>query len=681
MIRQISIILLLSISSGLYAQKKIVIPSRTTAQKQDSVKIPAISTAQKQDSVKIPAISKAQKQDTIKKPRILREWTLSPDYSEEVSIPIDTTFSLSNRFKIADKYSPVNASLGNYGLPFYQLSFFDRITDPDKFLYIYYYPLMHLPSNTLFTNTQVPFTELDWTFAGPTENSEQTFRVRHSQNVNRFLNFGLIYDIVFSLGQYNYQRSSDKTFTFYTSYTGDKYKLYFSAGINNLISFENGGIKDSTELNLTNTLDIQTKLGALSTASSTLKNRNLLLVQRYTFSSNPVVKKGSTSHTSSGFFGLSGTFSHIFEFETNVRRYHDIYPTSGFYKNILITPKITFDSIYSKSIKNTLRFDFSTDETRKFTLGGGVGIRNEIYRYFYIIPTPYTLAANASVLHESSNVLVGRLYNNIGDKFRWLATGDLYVTGYRAGDFNLNGEISKSFDLKKGRASWLITGSMMNIQPSIWYDHWGSNNFEWNNNFKKEFRIDLGTAFKYPAKKTELKFNYAIIKNYTDFGIDTLPSQYSGGLSIAAFTIKNELRAWKFHLASDIIIQKSSNSNVLDLPLATVRSAGYFEYFFRFPKTGGRLNTQLGVDVTYNTIYHPYAYMPATGRFYRQDNVTAGNYPFINVFLNFKIKRTRLFVMYDHLNAKWMGYNYEMVPSYPMNIRMLRYGLAWTFYD
>ena len=72
---------------------------------------------------------------------------------------------------------------------------------------------------------------------------------------------------------------------------------------------------------------------------------------------------------------------------------------------------------------------------------------------------------------------------------------------------------------------------------------------------------------------------------------------------------------------------------------------------------------------------------PLPGGFYRQDNVTAGDYPFMNVFLNFKVKRTRVFVMFDHVNSKLMGYNYEMIPSYPMNIRMLRYGLAWTFYD
>lgn len=664
MIRYISIVLLLVFSSGLYAQKQNLIPFKA-----------------KQDSIINSRNSKTLKTDTLKKPRILREWTLSPDYSEEVNIPIDTVFSLSNRVKIADKYSPVNATLGNYGLPFYQLSFFDRVTDPEKFLYAYYYPLMHLPSNAVFMNTQVPFTELDWSFAGPVANSEQTFRVRHSQNISRFINFGLIYDIVFSLGQYNYQRSADKTFAFYSSYTGEKYKVYFSAGINNLLSYENGGIIMISDLNQPNTFDVPTQLGALDKANSDLKNHNILLVQRYTIGGNPVVKKDSTSHKRSGFFGLSGTFSHIFMFENNARTYKDADPTSGFYENIFITKTVTSDSVYSRTIKNTVRFDFSTDETRKFALGGGAGIRNEISRYYFIVPIPFPLFAAPSILHENSNVLIGKLFNNIGNKFGWQATGELYATGYRAGDFNLNGEISKSFDWKKGRASWLITGSMKNTQPSIWYDRWGGNNFGWDKNLKKEFRIDLGTTFKYPARKTELKLNYAIIKNYVDFDTTAHPSQYSGGLSVASVAVKNELRAWKFHLASDVIIQKTSNSEILDLPLVTVRSAGYFEQLIRFLKTGGKLNLQLGADVTYNTVYHPYAYMPATGRFYRQDNVTAGDYPFINVFLNLKIKRTRIFVMFDHVNSKLMGYDYLMVPSYPMNIRMLRYGLAWTFYD
>ncbi|MDP3003379.1 MAG: putative porin, partial [Bacteroidales bacterium] len=487
------------------------------------------------------------------------------------------------------------------------------------------------------------------------------------------------------LGQYNYQRAEDKSFTLYSSYTGVKYKLYFAAGMNNLISYENGGITDKSQLNMSDTREVPVNLGGLDKANTRLKNRNLLLVQRYTLNGNPEGKSDSVSQKRSGFFGLSGTFSHIFILESNKRTYSDGYPASGFYDSTFISKTVTFDSLYSRNIKNTVRFDFTTDETRKFRLGGGVGLRNEIFRYSQIMPTHDTMFADTVVWNRSNNVLVGRLYNNIGDKFRWIATGELFLSGYRAGDFNLNGEISKSFDWKKGRASWLITGGIANRQPSFWYDRWGSNHFKWNNNFKKELRIDLGSVFSYPARKAEIKFNYAIIDNYTDFDTTALPLQHSGGLSVAALTVRKELRAWKFHLATDVIIQKSSNADVLDLPLVTVRSAGYFEHLFRFKQTGGRLNTQLGVDVTYHTLYHPYSYMPATGRFFRQDQASAGNYPFLNVFLNFKVKRTRVFIMFDHVNYGMMGNrignNYDMIPNYPMNIRMFRYGLAWTFYD
>jgi len=666
----------LSAVAGRDYKRKLIVPQKSVSVKVDSGK-------QKSDSVK-----------AIKGPRILREFGLSNDFSEEIDIPLDTTFSLFNRFKISDKYSPVNAYLGNYGLPFYQINFFDRITDPDKFLYAYYYPFMHLTDNAVFMNTQVPFTELYWSFAGPRETSEQTFRIRHSQNINRFINFGLTYNIIYSLGQYNYQRAEDKDFTIYSSYTGVRYKAYFSLGLNNLTSYENGGITDKNELGnfaAKDIRDVPVKLGGLNNAINRLKNRNILLVQRITIGEIPD-KKDNVKQHKSGILGLSGTFSHIFTLDRNKRTYSDSDPESGFYDSIFINKSITFDSLYSQSIKNSVRFDFTTDESRKLSLGGGFGIRNELFTYSQIIPINTGNAADTIVWYNSNNVGIGRIFSNLGTNLRWVATGEFFLTGYRAGDYNLKCEIEKSFNWKKGKALWLANGSISNTQPSFWYEQWGSNNFEWHNSvvekyksLNKESRLIIGSTFSYPGRKTEIKINYAIINNFTDFDTTAHPSQYSGDLYVTALTISKGLKLWKFHLDNDIIIQKSNNSEVLSLPLATIRSAAYFEHLFKFKSTGGRLNTQFGADVTYNTLYHPLAYMPATGRFFRQDQANAGEYPYINAFVNLKIKRTRLFFMIDHLNAGKMGenirYNYDMIPGYPMNIRMVRYGLAWTFYN
>jgi hypothetical protein len=626
------------------------------------------------------SVLKGQTKEPQPKTRILKEWTLSSDFTEEISQPVDTVFSLAQRYRLTDRYSPVNATLGNYGLPFYQINFFDRVTDPDKFLYSYYYPLMYVPSKALFMNTQVPFTELAWSFGGQRQNSEQTFRIRHSQNVNRFLNFGLIYDIVYSLGQYSYQRSDDRDFTFFSSYTGNRYKAYFSAGVNNIISLENGGITDFKQIyDQTNMRDVPVNLGGTSNAKSELKNRSILFVQRYTIGGGQV--KDSTDKRS--FLGFSGTFSHIFTSEGNRRSYADKFPNSGFYDTIFIDHEgaPTFDTLSSRYIKNTVRFDFTTDETRKFRLGGGAGIRNEIYRFSQLSPSYDTNYTVMNLWNRSSNVLVGKLFNNIGEKFNWVADGELYFTGYRAGDFNLKGSLNKSFDFRKGRATWTIDGSISNTQPSFWFQHWSGNHFKWDENLDKEFRINLGTKFSFPARKAELNFNYAIIDNYTGFDTTAMPFQHTGGLSVGALSMSKEISLWKFHLTTDVILQKSSNSKVIDLPLFTTRSAGYFEHLFRFASTGGSLNTQLGIDVTYHSLYYPYSYMPVTGRFYRQESVKAGDYPFINAFLNLKLKRTRIFLMFDHINSKLTGDGFYMVPSYPMNIRMFRYGLAWTFYD
>lgn len=632
--------------------------------------------------VLLPAAGFAQRQDTLK-PRILKQWNLSDDLTEEIVVPFDTVFSLFNRYRHADWYSPVNATLGNYGLPFYPISFFDRTTDPDKFLISYYYPLVYQPERYIFMNTQRPFTELVWTYGGAREKAEQTFRVRHSQNVNRFFNFGLDYNIIYSLGQYSYQRSDDKDFTLFSSYRGEKYKMYFAVGLNYLRAGENGGINKPEQLKDYETRDVSVSLGGLNEAKSFLKNRNLMLVQRYTVGTGAAPKISDSSEIGNKKpFRLSGTFSHILVLDNNRRTYSDKSPGTGFYDSIYISKNETFDSLFARSIKNTLRFDFTTDTSRKFRLGGGFGIRNELFRYSQIIPTFIdTVPSDTVNWKKNNNVLVGKLFNNIGDKFSWAALGELFLSGYRAGDFSLRGNINKSFQFKRGRALWSITGSMTNTRPSFWYDQWGGNHFVWNNNFGKIFRIDAGTGFYYPGRNMEIKVNYAIIDNYTDFGINALPEQHTGGLSVASLYLKKDLRAWKFHLSTDLLVQKSSNSEVLDLPLATVRSAGYFEHLFRFRKTNGELNTQLGVDVLYHTLYNSYSYMPATGIFYRQDKVQTGNYPFLNVFLNIKLKRTRIFVMVDHINSGFMGYEYYMIPTYPQNIRMFRYGIAWTFYD
>jgi len=77
--------------------------------------------------------------------------------------------------------------------------------------------------------------------------------------------------------------------------------------------------------------------------------------------------------------------------------------------------------------------------------------------------------------------------------------------------------------------------------------------------------------------------------------------------------------------------------------------------------------------------YIPLAWMPATREFYNQNEYKSVNYPYIDVFLNVRIKRARLFIKMDHVNSGLMGFNYFMIPNYSYVDRAFRFGVSWKF--
>ena len=605
-----------------------------------------------------------------------RQWTLSPDFTEEILVPLDTAFSLFHRYRITDKYSDFNAYTGNYGLPLYQINFFDREWRPDRFLYSHYLPFMWTPANTLFINTHVPFTEMKWTNGGARSVAEQTFRVRHSQNASRFLNFGIIYDIVFNIGQYDLQRAVNKNFLFHTSYNRNIYTAYFSAGINNHESQENGGIAGVESLQQYAPEDVPVVLNDLNGAMSYLKNRYLMLVQRY----SPGGKRDSIT----GELIRSGpiTFSHIGTYEWNHRRYTDKYPVTELYDTVMISKTQTADSLYQSLLSNTLRVDFAAGSTGKFRIGAGAGIRSELRKFAQVMPGDTLTRPDTVTSRTSSLVLTGKVFNNIGSKFGWAASGDLWFQGYRAGDFIVNGRIYRDFVTKhKGTVTWDATGAVASYTPSFWYEQWGSNNFSWQNDLSREFRLMAGSSLRWPERNLNIRFSYAIVDNFTHMGIDARPAQHQGGLSVASLLASKDFIFWKLHLDNTVLLQQSSNSEVLSLPLVTARSAFFFDHVFKFASTGGELSFQLGAEAMIHTSYYAMNYIPAPGRYFSQSDSQTGNYPFINIFLNLKVKRTRIFIMVDHVNSELTGYNYFLISGYPLNIRMIKYGIAWTFYD
>jgi hypothetical protein len=141
--------------------------------------------------------------------------------------------------------------------------------------------------------------------------------------------------------------------------------------------------------------------------------------------------------------------------------------------------------------------------------------------------------------------------------------------------------------------------------------------------------------------------------------------------------LNGEVNLWRIKLKGQFAYQTIQGANVLRLP----SFLGNLAIYYTQPLFHGAATFQPGVSVFYNTFYFGNSYMPAIRSFYLQDKQQTGNYPYMDVFINLKIQRARIFVMYSHFNASLMGRTYFMVPDYPMQDAAFKFGVSWNFHD
>ena len=58
-----------------------------------------------------------------------------------------------------------------------------------------------------------------------------------------------------------------------------------------------------------------------------------------------------------------------------------------------------------------------------------------------------------------------------------------------------------------------------------------------------------------------------------------------------------------------------------------------------------------------------------------------GGYPYVDVYANMHLKRTRFFIMYSHVTQGSGTREYFLAPHYPMNGGTLRFGVSWNFFN
>jgi hypothetical protein len=104
--------------------------------------------------------------------------------------------------------------------------------------------------------------------------------------------------------------------------------------------------------------------------------------------------------------------------------------------------------------------------------------------------------------------------------------------------------------------------------------------------------------------------------------------------------------------------------------------------YFDGPLFDDNVYVQMGVDVRFRSSFFADAYQPSLQQFHLQNSFEVQGYPVVDLFLDFRINRTRVLFKYNHLNAGLMAQEgYFVTPDYTGYRSFLDLGISWYLFD
>lgn len=494
---------------------------------------------------------------------------------------------------------------------------------------------------------------------------EQLFDFLFTRNFGDLMNTSVDYYLLYSPGIYQYKKSNDN-FVSVTSNFHSKSKRYLAIVnyfYNRMKVQENGGIRYDSSFTQNcepNRERIDVNLYA---AENKVKESGIYFRQFYFPGLNKNRKdtiKGNERYIAFGRFSYSLLFKNIEEV------YYDEDLFSGFYQNVYIDSTVTHDSLQVNFIENkiewsNLRFNIDDSVEQHFLFKIGA---KYLKQHIYGINWEFDLG---SVIPEAScRITLNPVQINI--------SGFYVAGGYNADDYSYSA--SADYHLDMAQTKVLGLGALLISQTPSWFDqNFFSNYFYWIRDFSKTATNKI--FLHYISKDFSAQVNLFNIRNPVYFDTTALPEQLQGSDRILQLSVKKNFKWKKWNFDNDIVYQKISGTDVIRLPeFISDHSLYYSDNLIK-----NVLSAQIGTEVTFFSSYYPLAYMPATKEFYLQNEYKSSSYPYIDFFMNLKIKRIRIFLKLDHLNSGMMGYDYFMIPHYPMADRSLKFGLSWIFYN
>lgn len=265
----------------------------------------------------------------------------------------------------------------------------------------------------------------------------------------------------------------------------------------------------------------------------------------------------------------------------------------------------------------------------------------------------------------------GELIGKISEKWSISADGEYLIPGA----FRIHGLfVSPWLELEYTKALYKPTS-----MQQIYY----GNHYQWNNDFDNIGVDQIKGRIKLDFKKVSLRPNLTLnrVNNYVFFNEDRISTQSSGeAFMIMPGLIANIQVGKKFRWDTEMVFTEISGEGADNFRIPQFYANTRF--YFDSPMFDENVYVQLGIDLRYKSSYYAEAYNPSFQQFYLQNTFDVYAYPVADLFLDFRINRTRVLFKYNHLNSGLMSKEgYFVTPDYTGYRSFLDLGITWYLFD
>lgn len=566
---------------------------------------------------------------------------------------IDTAAWNFHRFNYVQRYNNFYQDLGNIGTAirpvFNEVS--ETIGATSGFTA---YDLYWNSENVKYYNTKSPYAHVKWILGG---RGRSYARFTFTRNINPRWNAGFNYRILQIDKITARQAKGDRTtksnyFDIFTSYQSkdSTYSLFFNARRDFMQLDENGGVETGEDFRYSDLFQTQQITTWLTQAESNDRRGALHLFHQLNLAS-----------------GLQ--LYHTSDFYRQINQFNDSDPENDYYDVIIVDSARTRDRTKFRSFRNELGIKGSAFKT---FYNGYAAFRQYSMDYKYLYEDHFYLDT------KKTEVYVG---GRIGVQLDSLVEVKGWAEWMLDDRYMIQGSI---------KTKWFEAAAKRSVStpPFLAQAYRGSHDV-WINNFENVQGTELKGNLIYESKVFSVYpgVRFSTFKNYIYFkenpestGQQVMPYQTPGYQTWVAPELNFSLTLFR-HLTfkgQGLYTRMLENSdNAMQFPELFVNGQlAYADIWFK-----GNFDFQLGVDTHWKSEYYAPGYDVTTQQFYTQQRYPAPSFPIMDVFLNVRIKRARIFLKYNNALKTFTSFANVPTPFYPGIRNVVDFGFDWSFFD